>query len=82
MAVMTIAICDEVRKDAQKLYRQLSALIPEAEVLLYRNREDLFESLEQGHKVCNIVFMGLDGEKGRSLETVINKLLRCLHSII
>ena len=76
MAVMTIAICDEVRKDAQKLYRQLSALIPEAEVLLYRNREDLFESLEQGHKVCNIVFMGLDGEKGRSLETVRAMRLR------
>lgn len=27
MAVMTIAICDEIRKDAQKLYRQLSTLV-------------------------------------------------------
>lgn len=39
MAVMTIAICDEIRKDAQKLYRQLSTLVPDAELLLYRTRE-------------------------------------------
>lgn len=76
MAVMTIAVYDEARRDAQKLYRQLSALIPEAEVLMYRNRESLLESLEQGHKVCNIVFMGLDGEKGKSLETVRAMRLR------
>lgn len=31
MAVMTIAICDEIRKDAQKLSRQLSTLVPDAE---------------------------------------------------
>ena len=73
---MTIAVYDEARRDAQKLYRQLSALIPEAEVLMYRNRESLLESLEQGHKVCNIVFMGLDGEKGKSLETVRAMRLR------
>lgn len=70
MAVMTIAICDEIRKDAQKLYRQLSTLVPEAEILQYRTRESLLEGLAEGHKVCNLIFLGLDGEQGRSLETV------------
>ena len=70
MAVMTIAICDEIRKDAQKLYRQLSTLVPDAELLLYRTRESLLKGLAEGHKICNLIFLGLDGDQGRSLETV------------
>lgn len=41
MAVITIAVCDEIRKDAQKLYRQLSTLLPDAEILIYRSRQSL-----------------------------------------
>lgn len=70
MAVMTIAICDEIRKDAQKLYRQLSTLVPDAELLLYRTRESLLKGLAEGHKICDLIFLGLDGDQGRSLETV------------
>ena len=70
MAVMTIAICDEIRKDAQKLYRQLSTLVPDAELILYRTRESLLKGLAEGHKICNLIFLGLDGDQGRSLETV------------
>ena len=70
MAVMTIAICDEIRKDAQKLVKQLSALVPEAEIIVYRTRESLLDGLSEGHKVCNLIFLGLDGERGNSLETV------------
>ena len=70
MAVMTIAICDEIRKDAQKLYRQLSTLAPDAELLLYRTRESLLKGLAEGHKICDLIFLGLDGDQGRSLETV------------
>ena len=69
MAVMTIAICDEIRKDAQKLYRQLSTLVPDAELLLYRTRESLLKGLAEGHKICDLIFLGLDGDQGRSLET-------------
>lgn len=43
MAVITIAVCDEVRKDAQKLVKKLSELIPEAELLVYRKRESLLK---------------------------------------
>ena len=63
MAVMTIAICDEIRKDAQKLYRQLSTLVPDAELLLYRTRESLLKGLAEGHKICDLIFLGLDGVK-------------------
>lgn len=70
MAVMTIAICDEIRKDAQRLYRQLSTLVPDAELLLYRTRESLLKGLAEGHKICDLIFLGLDGDQGRSLETV------------
>ena len=70
MAVITIAVCDEIRKDAQKLYRQLSTLLPDAEILIYRSRRSLLDGLTEGHKICNVVFMGLDGENGKSLETV------------
>lgn len=70
MAVMTIAICDEIRKDAQKLYRQLSTLVPDAELLLYRTRESLLKGLTEGHKICDLIFLGLEGDQGRSLETV------------
>ena len=70
MAVMTIAICDEIRKDAQKLYRQLSTLVPDAELILYRTRESLLKGLAEGHKICDLIFLGLDGDQGRSLETV------------
>ena len=70
MAVITIAVCDEIRKDAQKLYRQLSTLLPDAEILIYRSRQSLLDGLTEGHKICNVVFMGLDGENGKSLETV------------
>lgn len=59
MAVMTIAICDEIRKDAQKLYRQLSTLVPDAELLLYRTRESLLKGLAEGHKICDLIFLGL-----------------------
>lgn len=45
MAVMTIAICDEIRKDAQKLSRQLSTLVPDAEILVYRSRQGLLDGL-------------------------------------
>lgn len=65
MAVMTIAICDEIRKDAQKLSRQLSTLVPDAEILVYRSRQGLLDGLSQEHKICNMVFMGLDGENGK-----------------
>ena len=61
MAVITIAVCDEIRKDAQKLYRQLSTLLPDAEILIYRSRQSLLDGLTEGHKICNVVFMGLDG---------------------
>lgn len=67
MAVITIAVCDEIRKDAQKLYRQLSTLLPDAEILIYRSRQSLLDGLTEGHKICNVVFMGLDGENGKSL---------------
>ena len=70
MAVITIAVCDEIRKDAQKLYRQLSTLLPDAEILIYRSRQSLLDGLTEGHKICNVVFMGLDGENVKSLETV------------
>ena len=70
MAVITIAVCDEIRKDAQKLYRQLSTLLPDAEILIYRSRQSLLDGLTEGHKICNVVFMGLDGKNGKSLETV------------
>ena len=70
MAVITIAVCDEIRKDAQKLYRQLSTLLPDAEILIYRSRQSLLDGLTEGHKICNVVFMGLDGENGKILETV------------
>ena len=70
MAVITIAVCDEVRKDAQKLVKKLSELIPEAELLVYRKRESLLKGLKDEHKRCDVLFMGLDGEKGESLETV------------
>lgn len=70
MAVITIEVCDEIRKDAQKLYRQLSTLLPDAEILIYRSRQSLLDGLTEGHKICNVVFMGLDGENGKSLETV------------
>ena len=63
MAVMTIAICDEIRKDAQKLYRQLSTLVPDAELLLYRTRESLLKGLAEGHKICDLIFLGLDGDQ-------------------
>lgn len=76
MAVMTIAICDEIRKDAQKLSRQLSTLVPDAEILVYRSRQGLLDGLSQEHKICNMVFMGLDGENGKSLETVRAMRLR------
>lgn len=76
MAVMTIAICDDMRKDAQKLYRQLLELIPEAEIRMYRSRASLVEGLTKGKGICNIVFMGLDGEDGKSLETVRTLRLR------
>lgn len=56
MAVMTIAICDEIRKDAQRLYRQLSTLVPDAELLLYRTRESLLKGLAEGHKICDLIF--------------------------
>lgn len=69
MAVITIAVCDEIRKDAQKLYRQLSTLLPDAEILIYRSRQSLLDGLTEGHKICNVVFMGLDGENGKSLES-------------
>lgn len=59
MAVITIAVCDEIRKDAQKLYRQLSTLLPDAEILIYRSRQSLLDGLTEGHKICNVVFMGL-----------------------
>lgn len=68
MAVITIAVCDEIRKDAQKLYKQLSTLLPDAEILIYRSRQSLLDGLTEGHKICNVVFMGLDGENGKSLE--------------
>lgn len=58
MAVITIAVCDEIRKDAQKLYRQLSTLLPDAEILIYRSRQSLLDGLTEGHKICNVVFMG------------------------
>lgn len=58
MAVMTIAICDEIRKDAQKLYRQLSTLVPDAELILYRTRESLLKGLAEGHKICDLIFWG------------------------
>ena len=45
MAVITIAVCDEIRKDAQKLYRQLSTLLPDAEILIYRSRQSLLDGL-------------------------------------
>ena len=61
MAVITIAVCDEIRKDAQKLYRQLSTLLPDAEILIYRSRQSLLDGLTEGHKICTVVFMGLDG---------------------
>ena len=67
MAVMTIAICDEIRKDAQKLYRQLSILVPDAELLLYRTRESLLKGLAEGHKICDLIFLGLDGDQGHAL---------------
>ena len=70
MAVITIAVCDEVRKDAQKLVKKLSELIPEAGILVYRNRESLLNGLKDEHKRCDVLFMGLDGEKGENLETV------------
>ena len=76
MAVMTIAICDEIRKDAQKLHKQLLTLVPDAEILVYRSRQSLLEGLSQEHKICNMVFMGLDGEAGKSLETVRAMRLR------
>ncbi len=66
MAVITIAVCDEIRKDAQKLYRQLSTLLPDAEILIYRSRQSLLDGLTEGHKICNVVFMGLDGEMERA----------------
>lgn len=47
MAVMTIAICDEIRKDAQKLSRQLSTLVPDAEILVYRSRQGFLDGLSQ-----------------------------------
>ena len=72
MAVMTIAICDEIRKDAQRLYRQLSTLVPDAELLLYRTRESLLKGLAEGHKICDLIFLGLDGDQGRSLRLVPN----------
>ena len=50
MAVITIAVCDEVRKDAQKLVKKLSELIPEAELLVYRKRESLLKGLKDEHK--------------------------------
>lgn len=67
---MTIAVCDEIRKDAQKLYKQLSTLVPDAEIVIYRSRESLLAGLDETRKLCNLVFMGLDGEDGKSLETV------------
>lgn len=70
MAVMTVAVCDEVRKDAQKLKKKLSEVIPEAEILVYRNRESLFNGMKDGGRKHSVLFMGLDGEKGESLETV------------
>ena len=76
MAVMTSAICDEIRKDAQKLSRQLSTLVPDAEILVYRSRQGFLDGLSQEHKICNMVFMGLDGENGKSLETVRAMRLR------
>ena len=69
MAVMTIAICDEIRKDAQKLYRQLSTLVPDAELLLYRTRESLLKGLAEGHKICDLIFLGLDGDQGSGQES-------------
>lgn len=48
MAVITIAVCDEIRKDAQKLYRQLSTLLPDAEILIYRSRQSLLDGLTEG----------------------------------
>ena len=75
MAVITIAVCDEIRKDAQKLYRQLSTLLPDAEILIYRSRQSLLDGLTEGHKICNVVFMGLDGENGDSpCDTASGKL--------
>lgn len=67
---MTVAICDEGRKDAQKLYRKLSVLIPEAELRLYRTRESLLKDLKKEIPVFHMIFLGLDGENGKSLETV------------
>ena len=82
MAVITIAVCDEIRKDAQKLYRQLSTLLPDAEILIYRSRQSLLDGLTEGHKICNVVFMGLDGENGKSLETVRAIRLRELEHVL
>lgn len=76
MAVITIAICDEVRKDAQKLFGQLSDLVPDADIIMYRSRESFLQSFENSHKQCDLLFMGLDGEKGESLETVRGIRLR------
>lgn len=70
MAVITIAVCDEIRKDAQSLAKKLSSLIPDAEIHIFRSRESLFHGLEDRHKKYDVLFMGLDGEKGESLETV------------
>lgn len=69
MAVITIAVCDEIRKDAQKLYRQLSTLLPDAEILIYRSRQSLLDGLTEGHKICNVVFMGLDGNASNIVST-------------
>lgn len=49
MAVITIAVCDEIRKDAQKLYRQLSTLLPDAEILIYRPCDTASGKLYSGH---------------------------------
>ena len=48
MAVMTIAICDEIRKDAQKLYRQLSTLSHRCRAPSVSGRRESSERTDRG----------------------------------
>lgn len=72
---MTIAICDEIRKDAQKLYRQLPLIIPDEPPSVSDQRVFL-KGTGRGTRFARSDISGAGCDQGRSLETVHRQCLK------
>lgn len=70
MAIMSMGILEDKTEDLVHIKGQLKKIVPESEIRVFRNEDQLVRELKLGKRPCHVLFVALNEPDCRGLQTV------------